>query len=121
MKKNIISFYGITNFIFLQDKDLIIQCEPEIPKNCWIDDRNNIYFLSKININDLFENGYYEVNICDSKKIKIMSNELRITKEKRYYLKRNEGILKINDTHTYDTTLRGDIYLECILENDSSK
>ena len=101
----------------LQDKDLIIQCDPEIPKNCWIDDRNNIYFLSKININDLFENGYYEVNICDSKKIKIMSNELRITKEKQVIIKRNEGILKINDTHTYDTTLRGDIYLECILEN----
>ena len=49
-----------------------------------------------------------------------MSNELRITKEKQVIIKRNEGILKINDTHTYDTTLRGDIYLECILENDSS-
>ena len=78
--------------------------------------------MSKININDLFENGYYEVNICDSKKIKIMSNELRITKEKQVIIKRNEGILKINDIiDTYDTTLRGDIYLECILENDSSK
>ena len=104
----------------LHDKDLIVQCDPEIPKNCWIDDRNNIYFLSKININDLFQNGYYEVTICNNKKIKIMSHELKITKEKQVIIKRNEGILKINDTHTYDTTLRGDIYLECILEDGSS-
>ena len=36
-------------------------------------------------------------------------------------IKRNQGILKINDTHTYDTTLRGDIYLECILVDPYSK
>jgi hypothetical protein len=73
--------------------------------------------LSKINITDLFHNGHHEVTICKNKKIKIMSHELKITKEKQVIIKRNEGILKINDTHTYDTTLRGDIYLECILEN----
>ena len=101
----------------LHDKDLIIKCDPEIPKNCWIDDRNNIYFLSKININDLFEEGYCDIRICKNKTIKIMSHELKITKEKQVIIKRNEGILKINDTHTYDTTIRGDIYLECILEN----
>ena len=105
----------------LHDKDLIVQCDPEIPKNCWIDDRNNIYFLSKINITDLFHDGYYEVTICKNKKIKIMSHELKITKEKQVIIKRNEGILKINDTHTYDTTLRGDIYLECILVDPYSK
>jgi hypothetical protein len=101
----------------LHDKDLIIKCDPEIPKNCWIDDRNNIYFLSKININDLFEQGYCDITICKNKTIKIMSHELKITTEKQVIIKRNEGILKINDTHTYDTTIRGDIYLECILEN----
>ena len=101
----------------LHEKDLIIKCDPEIPKNCWIDDRNNIYFLSKININDLFEEGYCDITICKNKTIKIMSHELKITKEKQVIIKRNEGILKINDTHTYDTTIRGDIYLECILEN----
>jgi len=104
----------------LQNKDLIIKCEPDIPNNCWIDDRNNIYFLSKININELFEQGYYDITICKNKTIKIMSNELSITNEKQVIIKRNEGILKINDTHTYDTTLRGDIYLECILENNKS-
>ena len=101
----------------LHEKDLIIKCDPEIPKNCWIDDRNNIYFLSKININDLFEEGYCDITLCKNKTIKIMSHELKITKEKQVIIKRNEGILKINDTHTYDTTIRGDIYLECILEN----
>ena len=104
----------------LHEKDLIIKCDPEIPKNCWIDDRNNIYFLSKININDLFEEGYCDITICKNKTIKIMSHELKITKEKQVIIKRNEGILKINDTHTYDTTIRGDIYLECILENRKS-
>lgn len=104
----------------LHDKDLIIKCDPEIPKNCWIDDRNNIYFLSKININDLFEQGYCDIIICKNKTIKIMSHELKITKEKQVIIKRNEGILKINDTHTYDTTIRGDIYLECILENNKT-
>ena len=77
--------------------------------------------MSKINITDLFHDGYYEVTICKNKKIKIMSHELKITKEKQVIIKRNEGILKINDTHTYDTTLRGDIYLECILVDPYSK
>ena len=83
-KKNIIFCCGITNYIFLHDKDLIVQ-DPEIPKNCWIDDRNNIYFV-KINITDLFYDGYYEVTICKIK-IKIMSYELNITKEKQLLLK----------------------------------
>ena len=31
-EKNIIFHCGITNYIFLHDKDLIVQCDPEIPK-----------------------------------------------------------------------------------------
>ncbi len=103
------------NYIFsLQDKDLIVKCEPEISKEIWINENNNIYIQKQIPIVNLFENGFYEINIGE-KKFKLDSQSLKITKEKQIVLLKNNGILKINENHTYDTSLRGDIYVEVFL------
>ena len=98
----------------LQDKDLIVKCEPEISKEIWINENNNIYIQKQIPIVNLFENGFYEINIGE-KKFKLDSQSLKITKEKQIVLLKNKGILKINENHTYDTSLRGDIYVEVFL------
>jgi curved DNA-binding protein CbpA len=98
----------------LQDKDLIVRCEPEIPENVWINERNDIYLTIQISINELFEKGFHEFEVGE-KLIKIESESLKITKEKQIVLLKEKGILKINEEHTYDASVRGDIYLEVFL------
>ena len=103
--------YGIINYIFLSNKDLIVRCEPEIPKEIWINESNNMY-IKKISINELFEKGFYEFEIGE-KLFKIYSDSLKITKEKQMVLLRESGILE-QTNHTYDATLK-DIYVEVFL------
>ena len=98
----------------LQDKDLIVRCEPEIPKNVWINQFNNIYITKQISIDKLFNEGFYEFELGE-KNFKILANGLKITKEKQIIILKEKGILKINEEHTYDTSLRGDIYIEVFL------
>ena len=98
----------------LQDKDLIVRCEPEIPKDIWINESNNMYVQKQISINELFQKGFYEFKIGE-KPFKITSDSLKITKEKQIVLLKEAGILRINEEHTYDATLRGDIYVEVFL------
>lgn len=98
----------------LQDKDLIVRCEPEIPKNVWINQFNNIYITKQISIDKLFNEGFYEFELGE-KNFKILANCLKITKEKQIIILKEKGILKINEDHTYDTSLRGDIYIEVFL------
>ena len=98
----------------LQDKDLIVRCEPEIPENVWINERNDIYRIIQISITELFEKGFHEFEVGE-KLIKIESESLKITKEKQIVLLKEKGILKINEEHTYDTSVRGDIYVEVFL------
>ena len=98
----------------LQNKDLIVRCEPDIPKEVWINESNNMYIQKQISITELFEKGFYEFEIGE-KLFKINSDSLKITKEKQIVLLKESGILRINEEHTYDATLRGDIYVEAFL------
>lgn len=99
----------------LHDKYLIVKMEPEITDNYWIDDRNNIYKQEEVCLYTLLQNGFHEVYVGE-KTFKIPAKELKITKEKQIYHIPEKGILKINEKHTYDTTLRGDIYIEVKLD-----
>ena len=98
----------------LQKKDLIVRCEPEIPKDIWINECNNMYIQKKISIADLFEKGFYEFEVGE-KILRIDSESLKITKEKQIVLLKESGILRINEEHTFDASLRGDIYVEVFL------
>jgi len=98
----------------LQEKDLVVRCEPDIPKEIWINESNNMYIQKQISINDLFEKGFYEFEVGE-KSFKITSDSLKITKEKQIILLKESGILRINEEDTYDSTLRSDIYVEVFL------
>jgi len=97
-----------------KNKDLVIQCEPELKDNMWIDNDNNLYICVNIPLKELFENGSYNF-FYGEKKIEIKSEQLKITKEKQVIIFKENGILKINEEHTYDANIRGDIYVEVIL------
>ena len=98
----------------LKGKDLVVRCEPEIPDNIWINESNNIYLTMQISIKDLFEKGFHEFKVGE-KMFKIESESLKITKEKQIVLLKEKGILRINEKHTFVTSLRGDIYVEVFL------
>ena len=98
----------------LQKKDLIVRCEPEIPKDIWINECNNMYIQKQISIKDLFEKGFYFF-LVGEKILRIDSDSLKITKEKQIVLLKESGILRINEEHTFDASLRGDIYVEVFL------
>ena len=98
----------------LQNKDLIVRCDPDVPKEVWINESNNMYIQKQISITELFKKGFYEFEIGE-KLFKIYSDSLKITKEKQIVLLKESGILRINEDHTYDATLRGDIYVEVFL------
>ena len=102
-------------YFSLQKKDLIIKCEPKIRKNAWIDNQNNIYILEKISIEKIFYNKFYQLKIGD-KLLKIESNKLKITQEKQIFEFKGEGILRINEKDPFDTSTRGNIYIEIYLE-----
>ena len=113
MQQLIVEFL-LDQSLSLQNKDLIVRCEPEIPKDVWINQFNNIYIIKQISISKLFDEGFYEFELGE-KKFKILANTLKITKEKQIIILKEKGILKINEDHTYDTSLRGDIYIEVFL------
>ena len=99
----------------LHNKFLIIKMEPDIDDNYSIDNKNNIYKKEDVCLYNLIHEGYHNVNIGE-KTFKIQAKDLKITKEKQIYHIPEQGILKINENHTYDTTLRSDIYIEIKLK-----
>ena len=99
----------------LQDKDLIIKCEPELKKNMWIDHQNNIYILEKISIEKIFKQKFHEIEFGE-KLFKIESKKLKITQEKQIIKIIGEGILKINEEDIFANSGRGDVIIEIYLE-----
>ena len=73
-----------------------------------------MYIQKQISIKDLFEKGFYEFEVGE-KILRIDSESLKITKEKQIVLLKESGILRINEEHTFDASLRGDIYVEVFL------
>ena len=78
-----------------------------------IKDNNDIHIKLDINIQELFDKGFYEVKICNFEH-KIHACELKIKKNQIYIIK-NQGIAKVNKKSLYDTTNRADIYLDITL------
>lgn len=98
----------------LQSKDLIVKCEPEIPKNMWIDHKNNLYVCLKIKPEEVLQHGFYEFTVGE-KKLKIDGRDIKLTREKQVVILFNHGLLRINEKHMYDDTIRGDIHIEIML------
>jgi len=98
----------------LQERDLIVKCEPELEKNMWIDHKNNLYIYLEIPVKDLLLFGFYEFEYGE-KLFKIKGQDLRIIKEKQVIILKSEGILHINEKCPYDDSSRSDVYVEVVL------
>ncbi len=95
---------------------IIVKCDPVLPDDIRIDYNNNIYKTVSVDIKSLL---YSKGNIygrIGKKDIWVNPNFLRITIKPQVIKYKNNGILKINKKHMYDTEKRGNIYLEINLK-----
>lgn len=94
--------------------DLILQCIPELPRNVFIDNYNNLHITTTNRIQEVLEKG--EIIFSIGKKVfKIPSKELKIMSEQTYIFK-NKGILLAQYDDLYDTSKRGNIYVYITLQ-----
>jgi DnaJ-class molecular chaperone len=95
--------------------EIIVLCEPELPKNINLDDDNNICTNIEIKIdNNMFQNSIpIKINIAD-KEFCIPLSELFIKSEQVYRIK-NEGISKTKKD-IYDIREKTDIIVKIHLE-----
>jgi len=98
--------------------EIIVICEPELPKGITIDDENNIHIETMIDgynnlHNTIINNGSISINIGD-KVFNIYLSNLYMKKE-QYYKIKNCGLSKIKND-IYDVSEKSDIIVKiCIL------
>jgi hypothetical protein len=90
--------------------EIIVMCEPDLPKGLTIDEDNNIILEISIDKNELIENlmldGSIKINIGE-KEFSIFLSKLYMKREQNYRIK-NVGISKIKKD-VYDVTEKSDI------------
>jgi hypothetical protein len=91
-------------------QDIIVQCIPDLSDNVIIDNKNNLHYVIKGNIQNVLEKNNIEVKLGE-KHLIIPSEQLNIVK-KQNYIFRNKGLLRINDDDIYSTEERGHIFVD---------
>lgn len=90
--------------------EIIVICEPNLPENIKLDERNNIYLDTIINLSEInFDKPYIEIYI-GKKEFKIMLSELYL-KQEQYYIFKNMGISKIKND-IYNISEKNDIIVK---------
>tara|TARA_Y100000389_G_scaffold59406_1_gene55462 strand:- start:812 stop:1783 length:972 start_codon:yes stop_codon:yes gene_type:complete len=92
----------------ISNTNIIVQCIPDISKNIFIDNKNNIHCRIEKNISDVLNEPKFIVKLA-SKTYEIKKEMLKITKEEQTYKIRHDGILLIKDDDIYNTENRGDV------------
>ena len=97
--------------------EIIVICDPELPDEIKIDDKNNICVKKEIKIIDdlseIINNNLPLKIIIGEKEINIPISNLYLKKE-QYYIIRNQGISKIKKD-IYDISEKTDIIVKIIL------
>jgi hypothetical protein len=97
--------------------EIIVICDPELPDEIKIDDKNNICVKKEIKIIDdlseIINNNLPLKIIIGEKEINIPISNLYLKKE-QYYIIRNQGISKIKKD-IYDVSEKTDIIIKIIL------
>ena len=112
--------------------EIIVLCEPELPKHIQIDEENNIYYEIDVHINlieKILESSSYKDedgekkddpntnNISfhiGKKEFHIPINELYLQRQQNYRILK-EGLTKINEHNMYDVTEKADIIVKITL------
>ena len=90
----------------LNGKTIIVQINPDLPDNCFIDNNNNIYFYFNVKLNNELLNKKVLPISINNKTYNIKIEELKIIKEQTIQFA-NEGISKINNKYIFDNADKG--------------
>jgi DnaJ-class molecular chaperone len=90
--------------------DIYVKCNPILPENVSIDNKNNIYVKHCCSLVDIWDKGKIELKLGE-KTFYVSADKLRITKNQTHVLEK-QGISKINTVHIYDVSKLGDIIID---------
>jgi len=94
--------------------DVYVKCEPELPENIIIDDKNNMIVSHECNLKDILKEEYLTIMVGPIRYY-IKRDTLKI-KEKQSVLFSKQGISRINTKNIYDVTNKGDVVINVILK-----
>jgi len=102
----------------LSNCEIMVICEPELPKNISIDDENNIHIESILNINEELLNNIKNNNnlkiYIGTKELNIPLSQLYLKSEQNFRIE-NEGLSKIKKD-IYDISEKTDIIVKIKIE-----
>jgi len=90
--------------------DLYVKCNPILPENVEIDQRNNVIVQLNYDISHLMNQDNIKVDLC-GRDFSFRPSKLRITKKQRVVFA-SSGISTIRHKNIYDVSVRGDVILE---------
>ena len=91
------------------EKDLYVNCIPDLPSNIDVDENNNIHIYIDYNIHDIWNLPLVNVN-CHTECLPIQVSSLKLV-ENQTIMFAKKGITKINTKDIYDITKKGDVYI----------
>jgi hypothetical protein len=94
--------------------DVYVNCEPELPENITIDDKNNLIVSHECDLKDIWKEEY--LNICVGPIRYYIKRDTLKLKEKQSVLFSKQGISRINTRDIYDVTNKGDVIININLK-----
>jgi curved DNA-binding protein CbpA len=95
--------------------EIIVNCNPLLDNNMYIDEKNNIYTSISISLNNKLLNEIYYINI-GKKKYKLPMNLIYIQSNPQQICLYNCGILEMSDSDFYNNnSIRSNIYITITL------
>lgn len=99
--------------------DIIVVCNPELPKDICVDENNNLYVQKQLTFEELkyllHNDGCIDISLDNNTLIKIPVRDLHMKKEQLYKIK-GRGISKICEKDIYNVSLKGDLFVNVVLE-----
>ena len=94
--------------------DIYVKCNPMLPENIEIDNKNNIHVFVEYKISEIWNKKTIDLYLTKENQIKITVNLLKLVEEQSIMFS-NMGISKINTENVYDYARRGDIIVHLTL------
>lgn len=96
--------------------DIYVKCNPMLPENIEIDNKNNIHINVEYKIYEIWNRNTIDVYLTKENQIKITVKLLKLVEEQSIVFS-NMGISQINTENVYDYSRRGDmiIHLKLLL------
>lgn len=94
--------------------DIYVKCNPILPENMTLDEKNNLHIRVKYSILDIWEKDTLDISIC-GKVFVIDVRRLRLSGYQTIVFSQ-QGISRIQPTNIYDISIRADVVVEIELD-----